>query len=712
MDNHPRITRLRSSPAVHVFLLIVLAGGVYVNSLGGKFIWDDSGLIIENIEYLEPKLDVQSLFLRSHFEAAPYYRPGLWLSFLIDYKLWKLNPLGFHITNIMLHILNTVLMYFFLRAIAATPAVAAAAGALFAVHPINTEAIAWIAGRNDPLLFLFLTLSCLCLCRFRRAPAIAGKTALLCCACISYGCALFAKESAVIAIPFFLLVEVWYLKKLYRPSRREAIAPYIALTIITVSFFMLRNKIIHQPFMQLSFQPDIRSFATPCIIYLYYIKTLFVPVNLTVDPSFLIRSMQSTSVILTCSAFCACLAAAAVLCSRYFREGLFGLLWILLYLAPVAGIVWMGIPILEHRAYGACAGFCFAAASLYHRFLVYPVTIINGYRVRLGSALLGIIVMLFSLMTIQRNALWKDEFTIWTDTLQKSPESAQALVNLGVTLLRLSKPEPALDLFRKALIASPRSARIYNNIGSALFSLGKYDEAQQAQEQALQLNPKSAEAYYNMGLLNKHRGNYEKAISCFQKAFALKPAYPAAHLNLGLLYEEQNDTQNALAVLHNALTTLPNNSPIYNALGRVYAKKNDFETAHRYYSKALSLDDSNYTAMNNITLLFIKLGRFREALPYAAQAVQIHSDAPELYLNLGIVFSNLERIEESIAAYKNALNLNEGYVDAHFNLAVILMRKQGQQKESVYHFKKVLLLKPDHPNKDLILEIIGKEKKQ
>lgn len=711
MDKHPRRARLFSSPAVHIIALIVLAGGVYANSLGGKFIWDDSGLIIENIEYLETKLDFKSLFLKSHFEEAPYYRPVLWLAFLADYKVWGLNPLGYHSTNITLHILNTVLLFFFFRAIAATPALAAAACALFAVHPINTEAIAWIAGRNDPIMFFFLIFSCLCMCRGRRAQTALRKTALYCFACISYGCALLAKETAVITLPLFLLVDVWFLKKRYRPFRYEIAALYTALTLITIFFFMLRNNIIHQPFLQLSFQPDIRSLATPCIIYLYYIKTLCFPANLTVDPSsFLIRCMKSSTVIITCSAFCISLVTAAVLFRKYFKEGLFALLWILIYLAPVSGIVWMGVPILEHRAYGACAGFCFALASLYHRFLAHPIGGITGNTVRTGNAMLCIIVILFSLLTIQRNTLWKDEHTIWADTLQKSPESTQALVNLGVTFLRLNKPEPALDLFKKALAASPRSARIYNNIGSALFSLGRYDEAQQAQEQAIRLNPKSAEAYNNMGILFKARGDYEKAVSCFRKALALQPAFPAAHLHLGLLYADQNDIQNALTVLRNAITTLPNNSRLYNALGMVYSKKNDLEAALDGYTKAATLDATNYDAINNVTLLLIKLRRFQEAFPYAVKAVQIRTDSPELYLNLGIVCFNLGRIDESIAAYKNALNLNQEYVDAHFNLGVVLMRIQNKQKESLEHFQKVLELQPNHPNKELILGIISKFK--
>lgn len=704
------IHSIMQTQAVRILLLAVLAGGVYLQTLTGEFIWDDTGLIIKNIEHVESAGDFTVFFTRTPFESAPYYRPVLWVSFFIDYMLWGRNPLGFHITNIFLHALVTVLVYRLLNVLAVPEALCFTTAALFAVHPINTEAIAWIAGRNDPLMFLFVVLTSIFAVRARMQKDRSKKAVLLIAAALSYLTALLTKESAVIVVPLLLLIEGHHVATGRSVPVRQTLLLYSTLFGITVLFLSIQQSVLSNRISDLSFQPDPRSLFTPSIIYIYYLKTLCIPINLTVDPSFYLKAVTDGTARVACAAVFGAVVAMVFLCRRRWYEGFAGMVWMLVYLVPVSGIVWMGVPILEHRAYGACAGFCYALASLWHR----SIRSRDGTEKKsasLATFLFCCIIIAYALLTLHRNLAWRDEFSIWTDTIKKSPTSPQALINLGVTYLRHNQPEKALEYFNKTLVVAPRSTQVYNNMGTALYALGRYDEAIQAQERALQLDPRSAEAYSNLGILYKHRGDFDKAAAFFEKAISLKPTFLVPYIHLTFIHADAGRFDEALTILARGLDVLPKSSSLYNAKGVVYEKMKRYEDALKCYQKAADIDPGNYEALNNLVLCLIRDKKFHQALPVALLATKLCHDSPELFLNLGIIYMNIGKLLEASTAYKKAIRLNERYADAYFNLGVCLFGMKGKEKESIKYFEKVLEIQPDYPNKELILKITEKLKK-
>ncbi|MEI6128030.1 MAG: tetratricopeptide repeat protein, partial [Pseudomonadota bacterium] len=664
-------------------------------------------LIVENIEYFENSPDLRSIFLKSQFDEAPYYRPILLTSFLFDYYIWGLNPLGYHITNVLLHILNTFFVYLLFRTLSVSSMLSCATAALFAAHPAQTEAIAWIAGRNDPLMFVFFLSALVFLFRARQTPVHGIKLFFYGISFGSFAAALLAKETSVIFILLLLLIDFFFYKLAWRRHKRfETAAVYCAVTAMTFFFLVLRQSIINQPNLQLTFQPDLLALQTLFAVYAYYIKILFIPINLTVSPSLLFFTFAHfhTTFFYVVVFLFGCLGAYVL--KNASKEVVFGTLWIVVYLLPVSGIIWMGVPILEHRAYGASMGFCFILATFCCRISIPSGSKFFHYYKKFTGGIF-IILILYSLQSMSRNSIWNNELTVWSDALKKSPSSPEVLYNFGLSMLKQNKYAQAVDCFQKALHLHPNSDKIYNSLGFALYAEGKYAEALQTIDKALMLNPQSAEACTSRGLIFKDQGNYEEAFFWFKKALDQELPYFKAYVSLGMLYYDQGLKEKAFDVLQKALKISPHNSSLYNALGLIYSRENSFEKALEHFEKALTYNSSNTEALNNIALLFINKKNFHKAYPFLVRAVRLTPDAPELHLNMGIVFFNLKKINDALAEYNKALDLKPDYADAHFNAAVAYMFIPGKKQEQFYHFKKVLLLKPDYNQKELINKIIS-----
>jgi len=695
------VFRLSSNKIIVVLALTIM---VYVNSLSGGFVWDDSDLIADNVEYFENISNLQSIFLKPHFAETPYYRPLLWCSFFLDYHFWGINPLGFHITNLLLHLLNTALVCWFILNLGFSSNIAVLTAALFATHPVQTEAVSWIAGRNDPLMVLFFLLSFNLLFSGRLSPLPRGKAIRYVTAFIFFACALLAKETAIIFLPLLMLTDFFYKKRFVQSATRyEKAAVYSIYALISLGFSMIRNIIFSGLSTKLVLSSDkILSLAkTPLAVYSYYFKVLFFPLNLTVSPPLYGSQATLSAGNLVPVIFIISVIAIAVLLRKVYAEGLFGMLWVIIYLLPVSGLIWMGVPILEHRLYGASVGFCLLAATgCYYTWS--PASPMAPLYKKMLPMLLALILISYSILTIQRNRLWKDDVSIWEDAVKKAPASITALNNAASSLIKIKKYDLAITYLNQAQKLNPQKEKIYVNLGIAHLQKKDYAKALSAFEKALQLNPRSAETFNYMGIIFKEKGDRCTAVSYFEKALECKPDFLISHLNLGALYTEQGEKQKALAEYLEALHYAPHNSAVHNALGLLYVDEGKFEEALKHYQAVLSRDPFNYEILNNVAILYIKLQAFEKALPILKEAISHNPGSPEMSLNLGIVLFNLGKIQEAIDEYSNALTLNPAYVDAHFNIAAAYLLIPSEKNKAIYHFNQVLRLNPDYKNKEVI----------
>jgi hypothetical protein len=339
------------------FLIVIVTFAIYWNSLQGDFIWDDRGLIVEHADYLNDWKNLFSVFTKPFFGNTPFYRPLLIGSFIVDYHLWGSHPFGFHATNVLLHTMNGVLVYLFVFMLFKLRALSLCSGLLFATHPIQTEAVAWISGRNDVLLTFFSLLTIVLYLRWRSNLRGKERSLTYLGFLVSYCCVLLTKESGIIVLVLIMLVDYFFRTTLpHSPEGRKKV--YLPLLLIAVLYFAARMSILGNTGIETRGHGFIPLFFGITSTYAYYFKMLLLPLVQSASP--LIPSVTSfkdpgsiASLFLVAS-----LVIITALCWRRFWELSFIILWIIVALLPVSGIVPLTVPALEHRLY--LASVCFS----------------------------------------------------------------------------------------------------------------------------------------------------------------------------------------------------------------------------------------------------------------------------------------------------------------------------------------------------------------
>jgi len=392
-----------------VFLLCLLVILVYSRALGNGFILDDETLILNN-PVIRNTNSVSSLFNLSLYDSPKTYRPMQVLSYMIDYKIWGLNAFGFHLSNIILHSLNCILIYFILAALS-TAGIGFAAGALFAVHPINASVVAYISGRADILAVLFMLLSILFFLKFSKINSLIYYSASLLCACLSF----FCRENAMLLPLFILLISPAKLKKI------RYILPFFVSVLLYISlrFALFGNNAAELHFFSLPLYLSIINFL---YIILKYLQAIILPVNLHLFRAVpFITGVYDTRVL-----FAVSFAILFILFLLKFRENkviILAALWFLCGLIPVFFLFnaypWLKQAMMsENWLYLPAMGIFILAAVIKER------------AAKAGSLLFSAAVLSFACLTYQGNANWKDNISVYKNTLKYLPERNPVRVNL------------------------------------------------------------------------------------------------------------------------------------------------------------------------------------------------------------------------------------------------------------------------------------------
>ena len=470
------------SPVFYCAVIFLVTFGIYWNSLQGDFIWDDRGLILENTSYLGDWSNLVSTFTKPFFGTTPFYRPLLLVSFILDYQLWGLNAFGYHFSNVLLHALNGLMVYLLAFLLFKQRTFALIAGLLFVSHPIQTEAVAWISGRNDVLLTFFSLLTIICYLKWRNPQRTKGFFAyagfLLC-----YCCVLLTKESGIILPVLIVLVDYFFRNSLPHPvdGRRKI---YLPLMLISALYIYVRINLLGGAIQEVEGVNIFHTFPGVIITYAYYFKMLLFPVVQTASPSILPVDSFQSPVFIASLVMVGSLVVVTVACWKRFRELSFLFLWLFVALLPVSGIIPLPVPALEHRLYLASVCFSMVIPLLFYRI---PLLRTHELFARRGPvftlSMLVVLMMLYSIKTVTRNTIWKDEHTFWLHTVQDSPSSVFAHNNLGIVYAREGQHNKAIPIFQKAL-SLPRNEdplrrefangtrwNVYNNLGKSYYAM-------------------------------------------------------------------------------------------------------------------------------------------------------------------------------------------------------------------------------------------------
>lgn len=538
--------------AVVVFLF---AAGIYVPTLRSTFIWDD-------LQLATHPLRIGSNPYAFFFGGGAYYRPFLHLSMAIDFGFWHLNPMGYHTTNILLHGMNSLLVFFagiyLLRnkglsgtndsgneESAKSLLLSFISALFFALHPIHTESVAWISGRTDMLSTFFVLLAFLSYLIYDRDGKIAG---LFLCS-VFFLFSLFSKENA---ISFFLVVLAY--ATITKMARKKIVVTLVSLLAAVAVYMVLRQGEIIRMMMA---SPGAKGaflasgissknlFAMLSGATGYYIEKLVLPFDLNLLPQipegwvYLLISLLP-------------FVLGGILYYTGCRLEVFLIAWIVVTLLPSLSILLsqIGAPIGERYLYLPSVGFSLLAGAVL-------VKIKNRKALFAGVFLL---LSIYSVSTYERLKVWKNDETLWEDTVAKNPSSSTAHANYGRALLAKKESEKGknelLIALRQEKVSPELASNILDMLGTAEMNSNSYEKAESYFMDSLKANARNAAAYNNLGILylrmsgsltgaeTKNRALLN-AIRSIEYALTLSPGFIQARFNLGLCYMQLHDYDRA-----------------------------------------------------------------------------------------------------------------------------------------------------------------------
>lgn len=546
-----------TTPGAPVRLIVIaaLAVGVFINTLPAGFVWDDSVVVEKNL-FIGKARYLPAVFTPAYFGlfSELSYRPAATLTYFADAALWGRNPLGYHLTNVLLHALATLLFYGVAAKLLESARGGFVAALVFAVHPVHTEAVDGVFAREDILCAVFYFAAVLF---FFSAAGCRGQAAAtrLAASSLAFLFALFSKEMAL-SLPALLLA-----LSFLPPLSRQRLRPRTALLAVLlygsvlglylcVRFFLLQNP------------AEVADRLEPASLLLVpgavasYLRLVLVPVGLCADRILPAPTAWGLAVSVSTIAGAVLLAALA---GRKVPAVTIAAAWFFITIAPVSNLFPLRDPIAERFLYLPSAGACM--------LLAIPAVA----RRRSGCVFAAAVIAVFSLMTLQRNRVWKDGLSLWTDTVARSPLSVTARNNLALAYAGEGRIHEAIRELERAVELSPRDAESRINLGSLHALAGSRDRAEAELRLAVRLSPASASAHYNLGRLLDMAGRPGEAAAEYGAALRIRPCHLEARNNLAALYATEGDYRRARAEWGRVLALDPSNPQARNNLRELSA---------------------------------------------------------------------------------------------------------------------------------------------
>jgi tetratricopeptide (TPR) repeat protein len=590
-----------------LFLIIAVSLAVYVNALVNGFVYDDRTQILGNLWIRDARF-LPNIFLSDEWgfrsgNTSNYYRPIMHVVYMLDYHLFGLRPWGYHLVNVLFHIGSSALVFLIARVLLkgyksaskflSPPLVAAL---LFAVHPIHTEAVAWVAGITDLSYSFFCLLS---LYLYIRSEDRFDTFYYLSVAAFFLGT--LCKEPAL-TLPGILIAYDLLLRK-ERPGFLSIAKRYALFALAIAAYFGLRLYALGGRMAPTAGHGESVDFRNVFLLFATYFKKLVVPVNLKIFYDFRPAGSLTDASVLLAAIITALVVAAFYISYKKDRLAFFCLLAVTIPLVPclytpaITGPSMLG----ERYLYLPSAGFVMLVSIMVSR--------LAGTKARkIALSMVLMLAAMYSAGTIMRNADWKNEYTLWLDSAKKSPGSADAHNNLGAALIDIGMYDKAQEETSQAIALNPYFAEAHNNLGISLFHMGANDKALVEFLQAVTIKQDYGEAYDNLGVAYAKVGQYNLAVGAFLDALKCNPFPEDTHKNLGIAYTNLGMLDKAIGAYEESLRVRPDDAEVHNNIGIGYADKGDMKSAVEHFQAAARLDPGNH--------------RFRENLEKALAAAQ------------------------------------------------------------------------------------------
>ena len=707
---------------LYLVFIFIITFITYSVSLHSPFVYDDLPNITRNpaIKHLENLLVQLNLLIKQG-------RPLTYFTFSINYYFSKLDTLGYHLINLIIHIINIILVFVLTKKIVSysikkyTLLFPFIVSIIFAIHPINTEVVTYIYNRSSSLSTLFYLLSILFFIKTFEKNRYYYFLSL-----ISFILSFLAKETAA-TLPLIIIVFDYIFLSNY--SLKKVINKkfyHIPFWIILIFLF------IYSSFYQIeqsnfTYEQKTIWFQTQLWVITKFFKLLIIPHGLSIDHSFEAitnilepRALISTFIIMLIIIFTWKIYSKR---TEFSKIILFSILSFFITLLPTLIFI---VHIGERHLYLPAIGFYLVIGCI---FISLNENLFYNYRA-VFYTLVALYILILSILTVKRNQLYNNPVLLWQDVINQYPNNICAHNNLGTIYLENKDYENAKSEFEKVLELNPNDKEALNNLGTIYSELEQHENAIIAFKKIIETNPEYAEAHNNLGTLFREKKEYDKALNEYYIAIKLKPDYVSAYNNIGILYYLQKEYNKAENMFKKAIEINPDYIEAHNNLGNLYSLTGQYDKSISEFKKTIEIDTNYFLGYINLGTVYIAIKDYDNALKIFMKSIKINPKSNIPHYHLGNIFYLQKKYDESINEFKlsikldpnhaesynnlsavyytlgdlinakneiiKSLKINSDYIDAHINLAnIYLAEKQNQLALKEYQ----IILKLDPENK-------------
>ena len=682
-----------------ILVLCILTGVVFINSIHNEFTnWDDLDLIVNNKQIRS--LDIQNLKKIFNPMNGGTYQPIRVFSYAIDYSLGGLNPVVYHIHNILLHAFASV--FLFLSFAKIIPNIrnmngneesedwlkrywflisAFTVAVLFAVNTVNVEAVSWLSSRKYVLLSFFSFLSLYLYLKSTEGKKVVIWLNLL--SVLSFILAVFSSPFGVVLPGLFFLYEYCrdtslnpfvVLKRRFVPF-----SPYLIFGILF--FILIWSKLVKMGggASTSHFQGNfIYTIFTIFQVFFDYLRNFIAPYwlnNRYVDYVFLsftdYYKVWTGALIILCA-----LSVSIWSLIKNQRITLFCVGWFLLAWLPASNIIPISTKMADRYVYLASPGF-FLFFSDYIVLSLYgyaDMAVSDRQRKYLPIIMVSILLMImafYSVHSIKRNRVWKNSGTLWSDSLSKDYGNLLAHTNLGTWLYYQGEIGKAEKHYKIGHIIDPVRQLPLHNLGSVLVEQGKFEEAIAVYKKMLVNEPGSLESYKALSDIYIRMENLEEASLYFNRILDITPHDPLVLSWQGFILNRLERYREARDVIEKGIQIYPDSPELHFVYGEVLFNLGDLDKSKQEYEKTIELTPLNVQAYEGLGRVWFRIGDMEKAVSFYKKGLDVHSGNASIYNNLGNAYLNMGRFDDALYNYKKALEINPRFTEVKYNICMI-----------------------------------------
>lgn len=646
-----KILQIRYIFLICLFLLFITLA-VFFQVRNFDFVnFDDPIYVYEN-PHIQKGLTLKSIGWAFTSFRGSLWIPVTWLSFIVDYKLFGLNPGGYHLTNVFFHIINTLLLFLFLKCITGKLWRSAFVAALFAIHPLHVESVAWVTERKDVLCMFFMMLALWMYARYAERPSSGKYLSVF----LLFGLGLMAKPM-VVTFPFILLLlDYWPLGRFKFgnkdssgkiPAGKHFIPlnkkinfsqillekiPLFALSI-TVSVITFIAGKTGEALISVDVIPLKYRIPNAIVSYVVYIRKTVWPNDLAVFYPHNVTLLPLWKIVFS-GVFLMCITVIIIRSAQRFPYFIVGWFWYLGTLFPVIGIFQAGAQAMADR---------FTYIPVIGLFIITAwgiPEIIKKWRYRKVVLLIlsGLLILTSATASWKQIQYWQDSGKLFEHTLNVTSDDPNIHLHQGLFLAKQGKSDEAFEHYSEALRLQSDYYRAHNNLGVLFADKGMFDDAVKHYTEALRLKPDYSEAHSNMANALINQAKYNEAVMHYSEALRLKPG----------------------------------NAKLHNDLANVFVIQSKYDEAIIHYKEALNLKQDYAEAHSNMAVVHARMGKLDDAVTHCKEALRLNPGHANIHNNMGAFLAEQGKYDEAIKHYREALRLKPDYTEARKNLENVL----------------------------------------